>query len=138
MAGKDLARMTHFQYLEDVDAVLGVIEGDLSFQKYKESVSDLMTYSQYKPGRNVIWDLRGASSKSLTSEHIRSVASYAKTLDGARGKWKAVLVVPNLVELGLARMFEAWLDDAPFSLKICYTLEEAKAWVRSGDQTGGN
>jgi hypothetical protein len=125
-----LTSVTSLQYLEEVDAILGTIEGDLSYQKYKESVEDLMRFPQYKPGMNVIWDLRGANSKSLTTHDVQLVASYSKTLDQSRGKWKAAMIVPGIVEFGLARMFQAWLDDAPFILYICRSMDEAKKWLK--------
>ena len=125
--------MTDFQYLEDVDAILGIVEGELSYQKYKDSVADLMKFPPYKPGMSVIWDLRRTTSKSLSSQDVQSVASYSKTLDNTRGNWKAALVIPSLLEYGLGRMFQAWLEDAPFALHVCYTIEEAKAWLKAKD-----
>ena len=125
------ASTTNLHYLDDVEAVLGVIEGEFSYENYKQSVADLMKYPLYQPGMNVIWDLRRATSKPLTADDVQLFASHTRIMDLANSSRRMAVILPDIVDIEIVHLFQSLLDDAPFVARICHTMEEARSWLHS-------
>ncbi|OVE80785.1 hypothetical protein BVY04_04950 [bacterium M21] len=102
------------------------------------AVSDeemLSTYRELFSGQEVLResdflvDLRKADSRSRSSDGIRQMAK-ASDLAPERGtKRKIAIVVNNDLSFGLARMYQAYAEQACQEVNILYSLDEALPWL---------
>ena len=126
--------MFEVEYHKSADALLVTIAEDLSLDLYRRVMAAILSHPVFRPGINVIYDIRQVSGLTLTSHEIRHVADYAKTLAPRRGEsWKAAIVVSGTLAFGLARMFEIMSNGAPFTVRVFRSMEDAITWLSSGE-----
>jgi SpoIIAA-like len=118
------------RYDKTLDVLIVEISGTLSAKIYDEAIEAIFNSPSFRPNINVIYDLSNAKASLLSTGEIRAVAERAKKLGPSRGtSWKAALVVPGMLEYGLARMFEFLNDGAIFKVRAFRSIEEAKEWM---------
>jgi hypothetical protein len=119
------------RYDKELDALVMTIDEDLSFNLYKRVIDAVMQSPHFRPGINVLYDIRRASARSLSTSDIHLVSDYGKSLARLRGpSWKAAILVSGIVEYGLGRMFEMINIEAPFEARVFRREEDAREWLQ--------
>ena len=78
---------------------------------------------------DMISDLRGVESLDLTGEDIRAIAE-ADIRSAANDRDIIVAIVGESdVVYGLARMYQAFVDEASWKVEVFRDMEAAKAWI---------
>lgn len=126
--------MIKIQYENELDALVLEIDDELSFVLYKRVIETVFAHPRFRPGINVLYDLRNAPGVSLTTDDVRLVGEYGRAIKDRRGPaWKAAIVVTGLAEYGLGRMFEILNSEAPFKTKVFMDAGEARMWLKQDD-----
>lgn len=105
----------------------GKPDKDLILKGFDETVKD----ERYKPGMGRLWDFRKADLSLLESSSIIAMVDYTTQLPPGISDVKVAFLVARKLEYGLARMFEAFSEDANTSVRSFYSMDEALEWVTS-------
>lgn len=98
----------------------------------------LQTVMNIPPGEstsNIIWDVSNGTVEQIESRDLQKITRFLKTGHGMRPGGKTALVGPRDLEFGMGRMFQAYaeLEKLEVAYKTFRTMEEAIAWIESGD-----
>jgi hypothetical protein len=89
----------------------------------------------YRPGLPALIDCRQTSTLLSTAD-LRALAEELKRpAPTASRPWRYAVLVSSDVAFGLARMFEAFVRDAPIDIRPFWDREEAVTWLRSEEAT---
>jgi len=86
---------------------------------------------RYRPGMNRLWDFRKADLSLLESSSIIAMVDYTTHFPPGISDVKVAFLVARKLEYGLARMFEAFSEDANTSVRSFYAMDEALEWMTS-------
>lgn len=79
---------------------------------------------------NTIWDLRDAKIAEWSVEGVQAVVGYVRTHAEQRGsRYKSALVTARNIDYGLSRMYEAYGQDLPLTVRVFRDMDEAREWV---------
>jgi len=105
------------------------LSGRLTERVILDAFDASVSSEDYKSGMGRLWDFTKADLSSLNSSTIRRMAQHSKEFPPGINDVKVAFVVDRPVEYGLARMFEAFSQDASTEIAVFYRLEEAEAWM---------
>jgi len=79
-------------------------------------------------GKQILWDLAGASFNFSTAE-IRELAEFTKVGGHFQSGGKAAYLVSEDLEFGLLRMFEVFREQGGVQVAVFREREEATSWL---------
>lgn len=82
----------------------------------------------------MISDLRGVDSMDLSAGEIRDIAEADLRNEAHKRDIVLAIVGESDIVYGLARMYQVFVDEASWKVKVFRDLEAAKAWIN--EQTG--
>lgn len=110
--------------------LFGTTEGTATLEGFARYISELAGHPDLSSCVGIISDHRKLDTSPISSEEIGVMVRRAAT---HREKWlgkKHPIVVGEVAAFGLARMYEIVAEDkVGAQAYVCYTLEEARAWI---------
>jgi hypothetical protein len=103
----------------------GLLSSGLIIDAFDASVAD----ASYRPGMARLWDFRDADLSSLDTTTIAMLAQHSTRFPPGINDVKVAFVAGRELEFGLARMFEAFSEDADTKISVHYSLGEAEEWL---------
>jgi hypothetical protein len=115
----------------ETGARMHVISGELTAEDLIRTLSDVYASSDYDPGANSLWDLRGVESHHLGKDDLRRIAELVTEHRQLPPGMCAALVVGSNLDFGLARMLEQMLiASTEVEVMVFRDIIEAKAWLK--------
>jgi hypothetical protein len=104
------------------------VTGVLSFDEVLPVVKD---FYDGDPTKHVLWDMTDTTEVQLTSEEVETLANFSPRYEGKRASGKTAIVAQKDIIFGLSRMFEfqSSSQQAPFSIMVFRSIEEAHQWL---------
>ena len=121
---------------KELDAAIYTVEGDV---EYSEICDVINKYYKGPLTKYTIGDYSKANpGKHLTAEETKQLGLQVQTLSNARPNGFDLLVVPGIVQYGVARVYRAYSEftgtNTPkLTLKIFKKLEDAVAFIRQNE-----
>lgn len=84
----------------------------------------------------MISDLRGVDSMDLSTGEIRGIAEADLRKEAYKRDIVLAIVGESDIVYGLARMYQAFVDEASWKVKVFRDLEAAKAWINEQTRQG--
>jgi hypothetical protein len=114
---------------EDAAIVTVRVVGSLTLEGARQALVELYAQPSYRPPIVDLWDLRAAQIDSGPGD----VAAFVRFIEGSRGDRgtdQTALVVANMVDFGISRMYQAHAEASlPISIRAFTQLDEAYAWL---------
>ena len=79
--------------------------------------------------RYQLCDFREIVNLEVSSDDVRSIASQDNVAAAQNPDITIAIVANRSVTFGMARMWQAYVDEAPFNTHVIRTMEEARAWL---------
>jgi hypothetical protein len=115
------------------DAVLATVfvsaSGAVSDDEMLEFAHRLAGDPGIPPGHRELVDLRALESSDLSSRSLREVAAAFRAHDKSPEHSRVAVVASADWAFGLSRMYQAYRDDSPLSLRVFRDIREARAWL---------
>jgi hypothetical protein len=92
---------------------------------------ELVEDARFRPGMAILVDLSELDTRQLSGEDVRAVANDAVSRGDRIGPAAIAVVGSETATFGLARMWQAFIEGAPFRSKVFHTRDEATDWLRS-------
>jgi hypothetical protein len=105
-----------------------VLSGSLGAEEVAAAIREMYESPDYRPDAPRLYDARAFEDVFATRE-LRSLAyrpEFIQAVDDAR----SAIVVSRDVAFGMARMYQAWMDDQPVKVRVFHEIEEARAWLQ--------
>lgn len=104
---------------------LGVYSQADAFQ----SIQDMLNHPHFEAGFDVLVDMSEVQDVSLWGADVRDKVEFDRTLIDSIGAAKWAFVAPTDLVFGLARMYQALMDDSPIQVNTFRDLHAAQAWL---------
>jgi hypothetical protein len=105
------------------------VVGPLTLDAARQVLIELYAQPSYRPPMVDLWDLRAAQIDSNPGD----VQAFVRFIQGSRGNHgtdKTALVVANLVDFGISRMYQAHAEASlPITIRAFTRLDEAYEWL---------
>jgi hypothetical protein len=105
------------------------VVGPLTLDGARQVLMELYAQPSYRPPMVDLWDLRAAQIDSSPGD----VQAFVRFIQGSRGDHgteQTALVVSNLVDFGISRMYQAHAEASlSVSVRAFTQLDEAYAWL---------
>ena len=116
---------------KELDITTYTIEEDATYLDIHDAIDD---YFKDIPTKYTIWDF-SKLKKHLTSDEVRMLAEQVGTLGKDRKEGGDLIIVPNILQYGLARMYTAYIETvkkspAAFKTLVFRKKEDAMDWIR--------
>lgn len=102
----------------------------------EDSYIEFYRSSLWAPGLHEIADQRLADMSGISTAALHRLADFVGQHfeeHGVRHARTAVVCATGL-HFGLSRIYEAWATESAEELQLFYSMEEAVAWLNSGDE----
>ncbi|MDH3642106.1 MAG: hypothetical protein OES38_08415 [Gammaproteobacteria bacterium] len=106
-----------------------IATGTYSQAEAFQSIQDMVGHPDFRAGYDVLVDMTGVEDVPLWGEDIREKVDFDKGLLAVLGTGTWAFVAPTDLVYGLARMYQALMDDTPVHLEIFRDLRTAQAWL---------
>jgi hypothetical protein len=122
---------------KELDAAIYTIEGDVEYAEVRDAID---RYYKGALTKYTIWDYSKANrGKHLTGDETQKLGIQVSSLGVARPQGFDLLIVPNIVQYGLARMYQAYSeiakkDTKTLKSKIFRNREDAIAFIRQNER----
>jgi hypothetical protein len=114
---------------EDARLVTVRVVGQLTLDGARQALMELYDRPSYRPPMVDLWDLRAAQIDSGPGD-VQAFVRFIQGSRGDRGTDQTALVVANLVDFGISRMYQAHAEGIlPVSVRAFIRLDEAYAWL---------
>ena len=124
-------------YSKELSAAIYTIEGDVDYSEIRDMVTK---YYQGDLTKYTIGDYSKANpDKHLTSEQTKLLGFQMGALGKARPNGYDLIVVPGLLQYGIARMYSGYAqiisqDKNKLQTKVFRTKEDAVAFIRENEK----
>lgn len=114
---------------EDAGLVTVRVVGPLTLDDAREAMIELYAQPSYHPPMVDLWDLRAAQIDSSPGD-VQAFVRFIQGKRGDRGTERTALVIANMVDFGISRMYQAHAEASlPVSVRPFTRLDEAYAWL---------
>ena len=114
------------------DTVWVILEGRVTYEEVKSVLDALLSHPEFRPGMPCLWDARGASGASLSSDELDRFAGAVAERLGERGEGRTALVVPRDVDYGAGRTYQQKFERGVAAhFRPFRDVEQAEAWLRT-------
>ena len=97
-----------------------------------QSIQDMLDHPQFEAGFDVLIDMSQVEDVSLWGTDIREKVEFDRKLIDRLGAARWAFVAPNDLVFGLARMYQALMDDTPIEANTFRDLSTAQSWLDDG------
>lgn len=118
-----------YTYDACVDIIRGSMVGVVQLDEIREAFSDIVSSTCFAPDTDTIWDLRNLDFSRVDLAAQRELYEVRKTFDAERGQCMVALVVPDKVEMMIARLFAEVGHDLSHNLEIFLDEGSAEHWI---------
>jgi len=107
--------------------------GKASVEGFLALDTELVEHHKWKPGTNVLYDLRDSDFRDLSRLDVERRARYTQSLGEKIGKARLACVMNQNLDYGIARMWEiiTMMGDVPFEIRVFRSIAEAVEWLHS-------
>lgn len=123
---------------EDAKLVTVRVAGSLTLDAAREVLMELYAQPSYRPPMVDLWDLRAAQIDSSPGD-VEAFVRFIQGNRGDHGTEQTALVVANMVDFGISRMYQAHAEVClSLSIRAFTQLDEAYRWLdraMPGEQT---
>ena len=117
----------------DIDEVARLVTvrvvGSLTLDDARAALMDLYAQPSYHPPMVDLWDLRAAEIDSGPGD-VQAFVRFIQGHRGSQGTEQTAVVVANMVDFGISRMYQAHAEASlPISIRAFTQLDEAYAWL---------
>lgn len=114
---------------EDARLVTVRVIGPLTLDGAREALMELYAQPSYGPPMVDLWDLRAAQIDANPGD-VQAFVRFIQGSRGNRGTDQTALVVANIVDFGISRMYQAHAESSlPLSVGAFTRLDEAYTWL---------
>jgi hypothetical protein len=131
--GEDMTLSIHIE--PDSGVAIATCSGVLRVTDAMEGAAALWETEGWS-GRAAVWDFRGARF-DLASSDVREIAQFILSRQRATPPSKIAFVTDVDADFGMARVFEAYREDARTAFQVFRDYTEAVCWARSHDPAVG-
>ena len=104
--------------------------GRLTYHDFEAAFSERLNHSHYKPGMDILYDLRTAAI-DITLDELKQGIAFFKTRQAERGRnFRFAVVVSRVSVYGLVSLYQAHAEDLPEEIRLFNNLSLAKQWLR--------
>jgi hypothetical protein len=107
------------------------LKGLLSEETVLAAFDAVVTASEYEPGMCRLWDCTDADLSDLNAAVFERVRRHSAELPPGVRDVKVAVLVGNLLDFGLARMYGLSPGPAATTVRLFHDPEEAEAWLTS-------
>ena len=105
------------------------VVGPLTLDGARQTMMELYAQPSYRPPMVDLWDLRAAEIESGPGD-VQAFVRFMQGNRGDRGTDLTALVVSNMVDFGISRMYQAHAEASlPISVRAFTRLDEAYEWL---------
>jgi len=106
------------------------VTGSLSLEKLITALKNIYASDKVGTDINALWDIREADVSSFSHQDIVRVRDLVKKHWGVGGASRAAIVVTDLLDYGLSRMYGLLMESYTSSeVKVFKTKKEALEWL---------
>ena len=115
---------------DSFDATM-IASGDGTAEDAEASLQALLGDPRWRPGMNVLFDVTGIDTSSMTVQDIEEIAEVFARSDSKIGPGSWAIVTGSTAAYGLGRMWQALLESrCSLRPSIFSSIEEARGWRR--------
>jgi hypothetical protein len=115
--------------LEPRNLIVIKIEGLFSADDFVEILEQIVHSKDYPSNVNAVYDLTQMSFDNITSGFLQVLNVLAEKYGNARSGAKTAYVCPKDLQFGMARAWEAFVNDVPVKTMVTRSMEEALSWI---------
>lgn len=124
-----------YQVDPEVNAIIRTVNGELSVSDVIKAHDASLSYSGFKKGMHVIWDLRNADVSKWNQDDFIKLANHIRNNIDKRGdEYKLILVASEDLGFGLSRMFEGYGCKLPLSIEVLRSMDAAYESINNEEQ----
>lgn len=112
------------------DFFLVETQGNFNINSFRELAQELLTHEKWRPGAACLFDYRKSDFQDLSAEDLEKAKVMHQQNNEVIGKSRSALVMKNLVNFGIGRMYQGKTEfhvDTEF--RIFTVIEDAVQWV---------
>ena len=94
-----------------------------------QSIQDMLNHPDFQPHFDVLVDMSEVEDVALWAEDVREKVDFDRNLISTLGPAKWAFVAPSDLVFGLARVYQALMDDLPIQVNTFRDLGAATAWL---------
>ncbi len=99
-----------------------------------EAYRDFLDSGPWHAGLMELVDLEGADLSEVTADGLRKLTEVmTSSLDAENATVATAIYAPHDLPFGLARMYQAFADESPESVRVFRDLDEARTWIEDRD-----
>ena len=102
--------------------------GTVTVEEIRQRIDE---FYNYKPTRNIIWDLSEATVPGVSKQDIEDLVWYAKQRSHSRTGAKTAIVTSDDLLFGMSRMYQVFSESAEqeAAVQVFRTQQEALSWI---------
>ena len=106
--------------------------GRLDLNVMRMAIDEMIRDPDFRPGIDIIWDLRNADASSATVLEMRQLAEFVNVRQKERGEhYKVAVVVKRELDYGIAKIYVAIADRLPLQFKVFRSIDDAHQWIKA-------
>lgn len=104
--------------------------GAFDIHDFTRLADELLAHPDWQPGCQCLFDYRGTDFAAVQAVELRWAADLHAERNGRIGQGRAALVMKDLLDFGMGRMYEMSLGDrAAAELQVFRDIAEARRWI---------
>ncbi len=111
--------------------LLVLAQGVVSYADLRSWLDDLLLDPDWRPGFRQLIDLTRVEKLTPTPVQLRGLADRARTRQVTLGGGRIAVVAPADHVFGVVRMYQAFSQDLPRSLRVFREMEAAIQWLEA-------
>jgi hypothetical protein len=122
--------MTITWHIDEAAGLVTVrVVGPLTLDDARSALVELYAQPSYRPPIVDLWDLRAAQIDSNPGD-VQAFVRFIQTNRGEHGTERTALVIADMVDFGISRMYQAHAEASlPISVRTFTKLDEAYEWL---------
>ena len=122
-------------FVGEPEDVLVMVAGQVTVAEMESYLADRLADPRWLPTMSVLVDATAAETRRLTSSDIEQIANFFAVRRTQLGTGRRAIVTTDDGTFGLTRMWQtlAEANGVEFETRVFRALEEARAWLESGD-----
>lgn len=96
-----------------------------------KALEELFIAPGYRKNADIMWDFSQWREEPPEARELRELVNFIDRNREKRGAgYRVCIVVSRDLDYGLARMFEAYAENLPFTLRIFRKRSQAESWLK--------
>ena len=106
--------------------------GVLSQEEVLQAARDLVDHPDFGDGYSVLVDLTSVEEVPISGADIRARVDLDRSLFDRIDKTRFAIVAQREYVFGLARMYQAMMEDSSFDIRTFREIDQARSWLGQG------